>query len=281
NYKSPDQSQVKEHVYLVGKGVTFDTGGINVKSGEGMRGMSRDKLGACTVAGFVLAAASMQSTKANITAILSWERNSVGPDSLLPDEVLVSRAGVRVTVVNTDAEGRMVMTDPLAEVKERIVDARKKGDNTPAVVYTVATLTGHVIIAYGGYGATVANGPARNNRLDKHLSEAGMKYGENFENSVLRRDDYSLIASCSEVEDIYQSNTRPSSVTPRGHVYPAAIMIRASGLDKHDSSAKPEDRISYMHLDIAGNAEELGSSGLALPKITGAPIAAFVGAHLV
>ncbi|KAJ1937543.1 hypothetical protein FBU59_004719, partial [Linderina macrospora] len=85
-YKSPDPSKVKEHLYLVGKGVTYDTGGISLKIGGAMRGMSRDKLGACGLAGFVLATALVEEPSIDITCILAFERNSIGPNALLPDE---------------------------------------------------------------------------------------------------------------------------------------------------------------------------------------------------
>ncbi|KAJ2360498.1 hypothetical protein IW150_007481, partial [Coemansia sp. RSA 2607] len=169
-YQSPEAAKVKEHLYLVGKGVTYDTGGISLKIGGSMRGMSRDKLGACGVAGFVLATGVMQDVSVNISCILAFERNSIGPNALLPDEVIVSRAGVRVLINDTDAEGRLVMTDPVAECRERILAAREAGNKTPAVIYTAATLTGHVIRAYGWYGATVANGPARKGRYDHRLA---------------------------------------------------------------------------------------------------------------
>ncbi|KAJ1953748.1 hypothetical protein EC988_002814, partial [Linderina pennispora] len=88
-YKSPDPTKVKEHLYLVGKGVTYDTGGISLKIGGAMRGMSRDKLGACGLAGFVLATGLVEEPSVDITCILAFERNSIGPNALLPDEVVV------------------------------------------------------------------------------------------------------------------------------------------------------------------------------------------------
>ncbi|KAJ2804408.1 hypothetical protein H4S07_004235, partial [Coemansia furcata] len=201
-YRSPVPAEVKEHLYLVGKGVTYDTGGITLKIGAAMRGMSRDKLGACGVAGFVLATGLIQERSVDLSCILAFERNSIGPNALLPDEVVVSRAGVRVLINDTDAEGRLVMTDPVAECRERIVAARAQGDRKPAAIYTAATLTGHVIRAYGWYGATVANGPARRGGFDRRLAVSGLAYGDPFENSIMRREDYSLVASKTDREDV-------------------------------------------------------------------------------
>ncbi|KAJ2821332.1 hypothetical protein FBU31_004939 [Coemansia sp. 'formosensis'] len=276
-YRSPAPAEVKEHLYLVGKGVTYDTGGITLKIGAAMRGMSRDKLGACGVAGFVLATGLIQERSVDLSCILAFERNSIGPNALLPDEVVVSRAGVRVLINDTDAEGRLVMTDPVAECRERIVAARAQGDRKPAAIYTAATLTGHVIRAYGWYGATVANGPARRGGFDRRLAVSGLAYGDPFENSIMRREDYSLVASKTDREDVYQSNAHPSTQTDRGHQYPAAFIIRASGLDKHSLGAG-QAAIPFVHVDIAGSAEDGVEPGLGLCAITGSPVATFAGA---
>ncbi|KAJ2699014.1 hypothetical protein H4218_002932 [Coemansia sp. IMI 209128] len=277
-YRSPAPAEVQEHLYLVGKGVTYDTGGITLKIGAAMRGMSRDKLGACGVAGFALATALVQERRVNLSCILAFERNSIGPNALLPDEVVVSRAGVRVLINDTDAEGRLVMTDPVAECRERIMAARAQGDSKPAAIYTAATLTGHVIRAYGWYGATVANGPARKGGFDRRLAVSGLAYGDPFENSIMRREDYSLVASKTDREDVYQSNAHPSTQTDRGHQYPAAFIIRASGLDKHSLSAGAAAAIPFVHVDIAGSAEDGVEPGLGLCAITGSPVATFAGA---
>ncbi|KAJ2778824.1 hypothetical protein H4R18_004374 [Coemansia javaensis] len=277
-YRSPAQADVKEHLYLVGKGVTYDTGGISLKTGGSMRGMSRDKLGACGAAGFVLATGLARERALNISCILALERNSIGPNSLLPDEVVVSRAGVRVLINDTDAEGRLVMTDPVAECRERILAARAAGCTTPAAICTIATLTGHVIRAYGPYGATVANGPARGAGLDRRLAAAGLAYGDPFENSIMRREDHQFVRGRTDREDVYQSNSSPSSMTDRGHQYPAAFIIKAAGLDKHSLGAGPHAAIPFVHVDIAGSAEEADVPGLGLPAITGSPVATFAGA---
>ncbi|KAJ2395543.1 hypothetical protein GGI23_004264, partial [Coemansia sp. RSA 2559] len=277
-YRSPDPAQVKEHLYFVGKGVTYDTGGISLKIGGAMRGMSRDKLGACGVAGFVAATGVMQEKAVNISSILAFERNSIGPNSLLPDEVVLSRAGVRVLINDTDAEGRLVMTDPIAECRERIMAARAAGDKTPAAIYTAATLTGHVIRAYGWYGATVANGPARRGGYDRRLAVSELAYADPFENSVMRREDHQFVAARTDREDVYQSNDKASIMTNRGHQYPAAFIIKASGLDNHSLASGSNAAIPFVHVDVAGSAEDGCEPGLGLCGITGSPVATFAGA---
>ncbi|KAJ2357138.1 hypothetical protein H4S02_012603, partial [Coemansia sp. RSA 2611] len=76
-------------------------------------------------------------------------------------------------------------------------------------------------------------------------------------------------------EDVYQSNAHPSTQTDRGHQYPAAFIIRASGLDKHSLSAGAAAAIPFVHVDIAGSAEDGVEPGLGLCAITGSPVATF------
>ncbi|ORY00938.1 Zn-dependent exopeptidase [Basidiobolus meristosporus CBS 931.73] len=278
-YKSPEPSKVKENLYLVGKGVTYDTGGADLKVNGGMRGMSRDKLGAASVAGFMKTVAEQQPTNVNIVADLGLVRNSIGSDAYLSDEVIYSRAGVRVLVGNTDAEGRMVMTDLLCHMRERVLEARANGDQTPARLITIATLTGHAIRAAGPYTCALDNGPARKDNISIRLSNAGAEWADPCEVSTLRREDMAIVSPGSSREDVIQANDKPSTMTNRGHQLPFAFMIVASGLDKHGLDADPSKQIAYTHLDIAGSSEEV-VHGLSLPNVTGRPIPSLVGAFL-
>lgn len=110
-------SNVKETVFLVGKGVTYDTGGADVKIGGAMLGMSRDKCGAAAVAGFMKLVDLVRPKNLKVIAALSMVRNSIGSNSYVADEVITARSGTRVRVINTDAEGRMVMADVLCQVR--------------------------------------------------------------------------------------------------------------------------------------------------------------------
>ncbi len=108
-YKSPKQEEVKQKyasrssfsfnllvsLLFVGKGITYDTGGADVKYGGHMRGMSRDKGGAGAVAGFLKTVATLQPTHLNVSGSLAFVRNSIGCDSYVSDEIIISRAGVR------------------------------------------------------------------------------------------------------------------------------------------------------------------------------------------
>ncbi|KAF8966531.1 hypothetical protein BGZ46_000355 [Entomortierella lignicola] len=281
DYKSDEPSKVKENLYFVGKGVTYDTGGADIKAGGIMRGMSRDKCGAATVAGFMATLAELKPKHVNVTAILSLVRNSVGSNAYVSDEVIYSRAGVRVLVGNTDAEGRMVMTDPLCECKERVLADRQAGINIPSRLFTVATLTGHAIRAYGPYGICLDNGPARKAGISTRIQAGGHILGDPFEISTLRREDYACVAPGSAAEDVVQANDKASSASARGHQYPMAFMAIASGLNNFGLDKEKKDQIAYTHVDIAGSAEELSGVGYSLPEVTGNPVPAFASTFLL
>lgn len=106
----------RKSLLLVGKGVTYDTGGADVKAGGHMAGMSRDKCGAAAVAGFLKLVAQRRPDDVHVIGVLCLVRNSIGEDCYVADEVITARSGARVRVGNTDAEGRMCMSDALNEV---------------------------------------------------------------------------------------------------------------------------------------------------------------------
>ena len=93
---------------LVGKGITYDTGGVDIKVGGSMAGMSRDKCGAANVAGFLKVVSLLNPKNVKVVGAMAMVRNSIGSNAYVSDEIITSRAGVRIRVVNTDAEGRMV-----------------------------------------------------------------------------------------------------------------------------------------------------------------------------
>jgi len=259
---NPVGSIIDTTLLLVGKGITYDTGGADVKAGGHMSGMHRDKCGAAFVAGFFKTLSLLKPQGLKVYGTLCMARNSIGEECYVADEIITSRANRRVRIGNTDAEGRMVMVDVLCEAKEMALK-----EINPHL-FTVATLTGHVIRAYGpDYTAIMSNGPARQAKIDRLFQEAGDLVGDPFEISTIRRDDFVAMTGKSEYEDILQANNDPSTQTPRGHQNPSAFLIMASGLDEHgnDSARK----LSYSHVDIAG------ASGPFPGKPTGAPLPSF------
>jgi leucyl aminopeptidase len=133
-----------EHVALVGKGITFDTGGISLKPGPGMDDMTSDMTGAATVLAAAVGAARLE-LPVQVTAFLAIAENMPGGGAQRPGDVVTMRNGRTVEVLNTDAEGRMVMADAL-------VDAVAE---EPDLVMDVATLTGAAVVALGDRTAAV------------------------------------------------------------------------------------------------------------------------------
>ncbi|XP_037948715.1 putative aminopeptidase W07G4.4 [Teleopsis dalmanni] len=266
-YKPPQAA--RKTLMLVGKGVTYDTGGADIKAGGIMAGMSRDKCGAAAVAGFMQIVSQQKPKDVHVIAALCLVRNSVGEESYVADEVITSRAGVRVRVGNTDAEGRMCMADALCRMKEIAMDQKLPDPH----LFTIATLTGHACLSAGeGYSIIMDNSVAREAQHARHLQCVGQSVGEPFEVSVLRQDDFDFNAGKVIGEDIVQCNNLASSRTPRGHQVPAAFLMLVTALTKQ--GLKSSYPIKYTHLDIAASAGEY-------PKMpTAAPIIALAKAHL-
>jgi len=257
------EGTVKKTVYLVGKGITYDTGGADIKAGGVMAGMSRDKCGAAAVAGFMKSLSLFKPEGVQVIGALSMVRNSVGENCYVADEIITSRAGVRIRVGNTDAEGRMAMVDVLAKCKEMSL---KQPDPQ---LFTIATLTGHACLAVGDYSIVMDNGPARQAGVANNLKAAGEQLADMFEISTVRREDWDFnVDKSGEFVSILQCNNAASSRTARGHQMPGAFLQQVSGLDKHQ--LKDDKPIKYSHLDIAGSAGDLPH------PTTGAPIPALV-----
>ncbi len=136
------------HVALVGKGVTYDTGGLSLKISGGMVNMKSDMGGAAAVLGAFLELVHTK-VKRRVTAILCLAENSIGPDAYRPDDVLTMHSGKTVEINNTDAEGRLLLGDGVSYAARKV-----KAD----VVIDAATLTGAQLVATGrGHAAVVCN----------------------------------------------------------------------------------------------------------------------------
>jgi leucyl aminopeptidase len=263
--------EIEQTLYFAGKGITYDTGGVDLKVNGHMAGMSRDKGGAAAVAGFMKTLSLLRPKGLKVVASLALVRNSIGANAYVPDEIITSHAGVRVRVGNTDAEGRMVLTDILSHMREQAKKAVKPQ------IFSVATLTGHAAIAFGPYTALLENQVAINDKVSETLIAAGHLWSDPCEQSRVRREDYDFIQPRSKADDVLSSNNAPSVGTPRGHQFPMAFLSVASGLDSHNVDS--EYPIAYTHVDIAGSALE----GLDWQhgKPTAAPLAAFTAAYIL
>ncbi len=127
-------------VVLIGKTMTYDTGGLSLKVNNGMVGMKRDKDGGCAVLGAMQAIATVVKPSVPVVALLCCAENSVSDEAYRPDDVLTYRNGVTVEITNTDAEGRLVLADGLCWACEK---------ERPRCIIDLATLTGGVVVALG------------------------------------------------------------------------------------------------------------------------------------
>jgi leucyl aminopeptidase len=251
------EGEITRTVIVCGKGVTYDTGGADLKTDGHMAGMSRDKGGAGAAAGLLLTAAALKIPGVRVIALLGLVRNSIGEESFVSDEIIRSRAGLRVRIGNTDAEGRLLLADLLARAKEL-------AEGAPApVLFSLATLTGHVYRAHGPYTGAVSNAPARAGGHVDQLDALGELWAEPWEKSRPRREDYTMVAPRSSAEDVVSANRLASVNTARGHQIPFAFLDIAAGL-----RGGP---LPFIHIDIAGTAVENADWQFGRP--TGVPIA--------
>ncbi len=266
-YKAP---AAQKTLLFAGKGITYDTGGADLKINGHMAGMSRDKGGAAGVAGFMQTVALLRPEQLNVVAELGLVRNSIGAEAFVADEIITGHSGVRVRIGNTDAEGRLLLADLLSHL--RVAAA----DYVNPQLYSVATLTGHAALAKGPYTALIPNGPARANNCLEPLWEAGEVYADPSEISWSRREDYQFVRPRSRADDVLSSNNGPSATTRRGHQFPMAFLTIAAGLDQHGSNS--QQPLPYIHVDIAGSGVEGGDWQHGKPTAT--PVASFAGCYL-
>ena len=277
------RGETKRTVCVAGKGVTYDVGGADIKVGGSMAGMRRDKCGAAAAAGFILSCARADpALTEGLQAVveLGCVRNSVGSDAFVADEIITGHAGQRVLIGNTDAEGRLVLADVLSHLRARIV-AEPSAYPQPTVL-SLATLTGHASRAFGPYAAATDSAAARAaGGVASRLASAGALLGQPLEVSSLRREDFAFIApgcgntpvaQCGAPYDVLQSNNAPTAVTARGHQFPMAFLLIASGLAQH--GAADELPLPYCHVDLADSVAD------AYGVETGSPIVPLFG-HFV
>ena len=164
-YSPPKAKRSTPHVVLVGKGITFDTGGLSIKPGEGMVTMKRDMTGAAVVLA-VLSALPALDCPVKVTGLLPIAENAVGADSMRPGDVITHYGGRTSEVTNTDAEGRLVLADGLAFAAAKL---------KPSVLVDIATLTGAAKVALGLHLGGVF---ATEDALADQLIGAGESAGE-------------------------------------------------------------------------------------------------------
>ncbi len=233
------------HAVLVGKGITFDSGGLSLKTPEGMTTMKTDMSGAAIVLG-ALSALSELSTRVRVTSIGMVTENMPGPSALKPGDVLRARNGKTIEVLNTDAEGRLVLSDGLSLAAEL----------DPDVIIDVATLTGAQVVALGrSVGAIFGN----EDGLIERLVAAGQVAGEPLWPLPLPEDYAEHINS--DVADMKNTGRTGEA----GSIAAAMLLSRFVG------------EVRWAHLDIAGPARAAEASGYLTKGGTGFGVRTLLG----
>jgi leucyl aminopeptidase len=208
-------------VALVGKGVTFDTGGISIKPAAGMEDMKWDMGGAGAVAG-AMKALAQRKAKANVIGVMGLVENMPDGNAQRPGDVVTSMDGQTIEVINTDAEGRLVLCDCITWVQRT---------HKVKTVVDLATLTGAMIVSLGNeYGGLFSN----DDGLAGQLSAAGETVGDKLWRFPLA-DAYDRLID-SQIADI-------KNVGPRG----AGSITAAQFLKRF-----VDEDVKWAHLDIAG-----------------------------
>jgi leucyl aminopeptidase len=221
HYK-PNKSTKK--IALIGKGVTFDTGGVSIKPGENMNYMKSDMGGAAAVYGAIEMAAKLK-LNIEIIAATPLTENCIDSLAVKPGDVIGSYAGKTIEVINTDAEGRLILADALAYV----IDT-----HNPDTIIDLATLTGNCIAALG-YGAAALL--SNNDELAESILAAGQQSGEKTWRMPLW-DEYKDMMK-SDIADIKNLSSAPI----------AGAITAAKFLQEFTY-----DHTAWAHLDIAGMA---------------------------
>ncbi|KMS60418.1 leucyl aminopeptidase [Novosphingobium barchaimii LL02] len=208
-------------VAFVGKGVTFDTGGISIKPAGGMEDMKWDMGGAGAVAGTMLALA-LRKAKANVIGVCGLVENMPDGNAQRPGDVVTSMSGQTIEVINTDAEGRLVLCDALTWVQR---------EYSPAKVIDLATLTGAIILSLAHeYAGLFSN----NDALAAELNAAGEASGDRLWRMPMGSAYDKMIDS--PIADIKNVGPRPG-----GSITAAQFLLRFI-----------ENDTPWAHLDIAG-----------------------------
>ena len=208
-------------VVFVGKGITFDTGGISIKPALGMEAMKWDMGGAGAVAGLIKALATRKA-KVNVVGVCALAENMPDGNAQRPGDVVTSISGQTIEVINTDAEGRLVLADAMTWAQREL---------KPEVMVDLATLTGAMIISLGHeYGGMFSN----DDGLADKLVAAGKASGDLLWRLPMN-DNYNKIMD-SPIADMKNSASREG-----GSITAACFLERFV-----------EEGVKWAHLDIAG-----------------------------
>ena len=232
----------KKQVALIGKGVLFDSGGLSLKSPSGMETMKSDMAGAATAWG-IIALAAKQEIDIGLKVYTPIVENMPSGSAIRPGDVLKMRNGKTIEVMNTDAEGRLIMADELAYASE----------SSPDIICDVATLTGAAYVALGvEIGAVFSN----NNRTLDNFLNSNSECFENYHSLPLEQSYKSLIKS--NIADMKNTGGR------FGGAITAALLLEEFVND-----------IDWVHLDIAGPGRSRSNNAIYSEGGTGFGVVGF------
>lgn len=230
--KKPKSKKMTKPVALVGKGITFDSGGLNVKPYEGMMDMKMDMAGAAAVVGAMHVIAARKS-KAQVVAIVALAENAISDEATRPQDIITSYSGKTVEILNTDAEGRLVLADVLSYIQ-------KKHD--PKAIVDLATLTGAIMIALGAdYAGVFSNSDELWQKLSAASAVSGEKIWRMPVDSNFRKEMDSVFADIKNV----------------GNGRLGGSCTAAAFLEEFIDAKRP-----WAHIDIAGTAMTRGGKAV-------------------
>lgn len=209
-------------VALVGKGITFDSGGLNLKPGDSMLNMKSDMCGAATVIGAMRAAAKLKA-KVNVVGVFASTDNMTGGNAYKPGDIVPTYSGKTIEIANTDAEGRVVLSDALAYTERNI---------KPDMMIDLATLTGACVVALGSVCAGVMG---TDEGLVKQLIRSGTETGERVWQFPFWQEYHEQVKS--EVADVRNlGNLKREAGTITAGAFLAAFV----------------EKTPWAHIDVAG-----------------------------
>ena len=224
----------EQPVVLVGKAITFDTGGYSIKSTEGIVGMKYDKCGGVNVLAIMQAAAALK-LKTRLVGIISAAENMISSEAYRPNDIIKTLDGKTVEIISTDAEGRLVLADALTYAQR---------EYHPRAIIDMATLTGGVVVALGRVRAGLL---ANNDALAEKLFAAGENSGERLWRLPLD-EEYGQMMKGDDA-DLKNSGGR------QGHCILGGAFLQAF----------VDENVPWAHLDIAGVAD-IDKDGPYTPK---------------
>jgi len=229
----------EKHLCLVGKTITYDTGGYSLKISNGMKGMKYDKNGGMGVLGAMEAIANL-NVSTRVTAILPCAENMVSSNAYRPDDIIEMYNGVTVEVTNTDAEGRLVLADGLAWACKHI---------KPTAIVDMATLTGGVVVALGSFCAGLW---CNDSRLKKLIQNAAKETGERVWELPLWEDHREYMRA--KHADLHNSAPARGAHPIQGAAFLSFFV---------------DENIPWAHIDIAGVSSVDSDKGLYCTGPTG------------